>query len=72
LILQAVSILDKEVFNPESEERLTTYFETLSDNELLVLDTEILVAGWLDRVDRLRKAYRKELANRGLKGPRPR
>ena len=67
LILQAVSVLDKEVFNPQNDDRLSTYFETLSDDELRELDTEILVAGWLDRIDRLKKAYRKELAQRGLK-----
>jgi len=38
----------------------------MTDDELLELDEEILVAGMRDRIDRLVRAYEDELLKRGL------
>jgi hypothetical protein len=64
--MQATSILDKEIFNADTEDRFRTHLETMSDEDLKALDPEILAAALLDRVERLRRAYRDELAHRGL------
>ena len=64
LNLQAVSILDKDFFNPRLEAEWRTHFEALSEEELRALHLEDLTAGMLDRVERLTSAYNDELARR--------
>ena len=61
LNMQALSVLDKEVFNPEVESEWRTYFESLSDEELCAVDTEELFAGMRDRLERATKAYHDAL-----------
>ncbi|MBV9744125.1 MAG: hypothetical protein JO099_10200 [Acidobacteriia bacterium] len=62
--LKAISLLDREIFNPELEADWRTHFAELSDDELYALDPEDLCAGLLDRAERLRKAYSDEVARR--------
>jgi len=60
LNLQATSMLDKEIFNPGIEADWRAHLEALSDDELRALNTEIICAGLLDRIKRLRRAYDDE------------
>jgi hypothetical protein len=66
LNLKAVSVLDREIFNPEAEAEWRTHFETMSDDDLGALSAEVLCAGLLDRAKRLKRAYEDEIARRGL------
>jgi hypothetical protein len=63
-ILKATSVLDKAIFNPEIEADWKTQLESLSDDELRELSLDDICAGLLDRVDRLRRAYKSEVARR--------
>jgi hypothetical protein len=67
LELHAVSVLDQHLFNEDQESGYRANFESLTDEELKVLDPDIFCAGLLDRVARLRKAYEDEMATRKLK-----
>jgi hypothetical protein len=67
LNLEAISVLDKEIFNADLEADWRTRFAELSDEELRALNPEILCAGLLDRVERLTRAYTDEVAQRRLK-----
>jgi hypothetical protein len=64
--LEAVSILDREIFNSKLEAEWRAHFEVLSDDELHALDPEVICEGLLDRAERLRRAYEDELNRRGL------
>ena len=66
LYLQATSVLDREIFNPKVEDEWRTHFEALSDEELRALNSEIICAGLLDRMKRLRKVFEEEIARRRL------
>jgi hypothetical protein len=66
LALHATSILDREIFNDEKEAEWRNHFEGLSDAELSALDPEIFCSGYLDLVERLRRAYDDEIARRQL------
>jgi hypothetical protein len=62
--LEAVSVLDKEIFNAELEAEYRTHFEQLSNEELRAVSPEILLAGLSDRIDRLTRAYTEEIERR--------
>ena len=64
--LQATSVLDKDVFNPRMELDWKTHLESLTDEQLLRLNAEVICAGLLDRAARLRKAYAAEVRRRNL------
>ena len=64
LNLQATSVLDVEIFNPKLEADWIAHFEALSDDDLGALSAEIICAGLLDRVKRLKRAYNQEIARR--------
>ena len=64
LNLQAVSVLDTAVFNERVVDDWKTQLESLSDAELAALNIDTLCAGLVDRVERMRKAYRTEVARR--------
>ena len=66
LDVHATSVLDRDMLNAEREEQWRKHFETLSDDELLALDPEVFCAGLLDRVARLKRAYRDEVERREL------
>lgn len=64
LNLQATSELDKEIFNAQVEAEWRAHFETLSDKQLRALHWEVIGAGLLDRIKRLKRAYDDEVARR--------
>lgn len=64
--LRASSLIDLHLLNEELEEEWKGHFETLSDDELLEMEAEDLVAGLKDRAERLKRAYEDELLKRGL------
>jgi hypothetical protein len=64
LNLDAASVLDKEIFNAEIEAEWRAHFAELSDDDLLGVNQEVLFAGLLDRVERVRRAYDEEVARR--------
>ena len=63
--LEAMSILDRDVFNARLEAEWTAHLAGLSDSELRALSPDLICAGLLDRAERLRRAYEDELARRG-------
>jgi hypothetical protein len=62
--LQAASVLDTAIFNGRLEADWKTQLESLSDEELSALSVDSLCAGLLDRVERLRRLYKSEVARR--------
>jgi len=64
--LQATSVLDRDVFNSKIEADWKTHLESLSDNQLLAMNADDICAGFLDRAERLRKAYEDEIRRRQL------
>ena len=62
--LQAASVLDTAIFNGRLEADWKTQLESLADEELAALNVNALCAGLLDRVERLRNAYKREIARR--------
>lgn len=62
--LQATSVLDTAVYNPKLEEEWKTQLASLTDDELKALRIEAVCEGLLDRVRRLQKAYKSEVARR--------
>ena len=64
LNLKATAILDKEVFNPQLEADWRTHFETLTDKELGELNPDVICAGLVDRIARLKRVYNDEVSRR--------
>ena len=64
--LHATSVLDRDIFNARQEEEWRTHFQALSDDDLQAQKIDVLCAGLMDRVARLRKAYQDEISQRGL------
>jgi hypothetical protein len=62
--LEATSVLDQKIFNPEIEADWKTHLQELSDDDFHALNPELICAGLLDRASRLKKAYDDELARR--------
>ena len=71
LNLQATSVLDRDIFNPDLEANWVAHFQTLSDDELRALTPEVICLGLQDRIMRLQRAYAAELARRGFEEPEP-
>jgi hypothetical protein len=66
LLLLALSVLDKEMFNERQEADWRGHLAELSDDDFATIHIEDLTAGMLDRVERLKRIYSDELARRGL------
>lgn len=64
LNLKVTSILDKELFNPQLEADWRTHFASMTDRELGALNPDMICAGLIDRVARLRRAYNDEVSRR--------
>ncbi len=64
LTLKATSILDKEIFNPQLEADWRVHLESLTDTELADLNPDVICAGLLDRIGRLKRAYNDEVSRR--------
>ena len=64
LNLRAISVLDKELFNPPVEAQWRAHFEVLSDRDFGTLRLEDLTAGMQDRIARLTAAFDDERTRR--------
>jgi hypothetical protein len=64
--LLATSILSRDYYNPKMEAEWKVQFESLTDEQLASLNPDLLVAGLLDQVERLRRAYNEERRRRKL------
>ncbi len=62
--LEALSVLDVQVFNPQVEADWKTHLQELSETELHAISPETICAGFLDRAERLKRAYEDEVARR--------
>ena len=66
LNLRATSVLDRDIFNADFEAEWKTHLETLSDDEVLEMNPEVVFCGLFDRVERVSRAYDEEIARRKL------
>ncbi len=64
LALHATSILDRDLYNAQQEEAWRVHLAQLSNEDFQMLDPDIFCAGWLDRAERLTRAYNEELMRR--------
>jgi hypothetical protein len=62
----ATSVLDRDIFNANFEAQWKTHLETLSDDEVLEMNPEVVFCGLFDRVERVTRAYEAEIARRKL------
>lgn len=69
LVLKAMSVLDRDLFNEELEESWCAHFDALSDDELATVSPDDICAGFLDRAARLRRVYEEALASRRISLP---
>jgi hypothetical protein len=65
--MQAISELDREIFNEDFENEWRAHMEVFTDEELRAMPPKIAFGGLFDRVERVTRAYNEELARRGLK-----
>ena len=65
LHLQALSVLDKEIYNPKLEADWKAHLEELSDEDFRGINPDVISAGMQDRIERLKRAYADEAARRG-------
>jgi hypothetical protein len=63
-MLEATSILDQKIFNPEIADDWRVHLETMSDEDFAAIDRDVICAGFLDRAARLKHAYDDEHARR--------
>jgi hypothetical protein len=63
--LEALSVLDVRVFNPQIAADWKTHLQELTDAELHAISPGVICAGLLDRAARLKQAYEDEVARRG-------
>jgi hypothetical protein len=66
LNLHATSVLERDVFNADLEAEWRTHLETLSPEELLAMNPEMVFCGLFDRIERVTRAYDEEVARRKL------
>jgi len=63
--LEALSVVDVRVFNPQIEADWKAHVGELTDAELRAISPEVICAGFLDRAARLKRVYEDEVARRG-------
>lgn len=66
LNFRATSVLDRDIFNADFEAEWKAHLETLSDDEVLDMNPELVFCGLFDRVERVTRAYDEEIARRKL------
>jgi hypothetical protein len=71
LNFKALSVLDREIFNPQLEDDYRAHFAALSDQELRALSPAVICSGLLDRMQRLTRAYEDEAARRNFSEETP-
>jgi hypothetical protein len=64
LELEASSVLDRDIVNPEFAGTWKTHLETLTDEQFRAINFETVLAGLLDRVERLKRVYNEEVDRR--------
>jgi hypothetical protein len=64
LNMEATSVIEREIFNPQQEEEWRNHLQALSDDQLQVLKPEVFCGALIDRAERLRRAYFEEIASR--------
>lgn len=64
---RAISVLDRDIFNPEFESQWRAHLEMLTDQDLRVMEPHFAFCGLYDRIERINRAYEEELGRRGLK-----
>jgi hypothetical protein len=65
--LRAGSVLDRDIFNAEFDQRWKAHLQTLSDEEVRAMAPQVVFCGLFDRVERATRTYDEELARRGIK-----
>jgi hypothetical protein len=63
--LEAMSVLDCQIFNPKLEAAWRAHFDEMADEDLRRLSPAAICGGLLDRAERLRRAYEEALERRG-------
>jgi hypothetical protein len=64
--LHAAAVMERQVFNAQTEAEWRAHFGDLSDEDFRALSLDDLCAGMRDRLERLERAYREEQERRGL------
>lgn len=64
---QAMSILDRDIFNQEFEDEWRTHLQELSDAQVLEMAPKEVFCGLFDRIERVERVYAEELDRRSLK-----
>jgi hypothetical protein len=64
LELEATSILDRDMVNPQFAGTWKTHLETLTDEQFHAINFDTVLAGLLDRVERLKRVYNEEVDRR--------
>lgn len=66
LATRAYSVVERKVFNRMAEPEWRSQLEAFSDAQLRALNPEEVWGALLDRAERLKQAYRDEIARRKL------
>jgi hypothetical protein len=69
LNMEATSVIEREIFNPQQEEEWRNHLQALSDEQLQALKPEVFCGALLDRAERLKRAYFEEIASRKPHAP---
>ena len=64
---RAASILDRDIFNSEFEAEWKTLLETFPDEKVLEMNPRDVFCGLVDRLERVTRVYKAEMARRGLR-----
>lgn len=62
--MHAASVLERDIYNQEFEDQWRTHLEVLSDDELRAVSPEKAFCGLFDRIERVTRVYRDEVARR--------
>jgi hypothetical protein len=66
LNMQATSVLECEIFNKDFEDQWRAHLQALPDEDLNGADPEVAFGGLIDKLERATRAYKDELARRGI------
>jgi hypothetical protein len=65
-VLEATVILDRDLFNADFESRWRAHFAELTNPELRAIDINQLFSAYVDRIERVKRAYAEEMRSRNL------
>jgi hypothetical protein len=66
LSMRAYSVIQRKIFNPQAEADWRTHLLNLSDEQLRRLRPDDFCGEYLDKAERLKRAYLEEIARRNL------